>query len=103
VGRPAPPHRCPQGPTDKALLRLLYLIDRYARDNIAPLPITMELEGDTWTVDITVHIPRVCEYEVTGEGETLSDALSNANKRFSHQYILRQQSDKDAEDFLLTH
>ena len=96
-----PPNKCPETEIDRAYQHIMASYERYACGNIAPMPFTMTWEGDTWTVDITVHVPRVCEYEVTGEGDTLAAALSNTSRRFDHQSELYRNSAKDAEVFHL--
>lgn len=48
--------------------------------NVAPIPYTETMEyreekGHFWTVDIHVKVHRLVEFDLTGEGPTLADAL----------------------------
>lgn len=51
-------------------------------ENIAPIPITMtmELRGNKmqWIVDIHIKVHRVTEFDISTQGESLSEALRSA-------------------------
>ena len=78
-------HVCPPSETDARLLHLYKMLEALACDNIAPIPIAMSLENDEWVVDVHVRIKGVTEYEVTGTGKTLADALQRATYYLSRE------------------
>jgi hypothetical protein len=94
--RRAEGHKCPPSKTDAQLARLQDLLQRVAPDNIAPQPIGMMLEGDTWFVDVTVRIRGVTDYEVAGDGKTLADALAKARGNLANQEFNLNRAARDA-------
>lgn len=60
---------------------ILDRMDRYGQ-NVADVPFAQTLEcrdgKKVWIVDIHVKVRRTTEFEISGEGDTLADALRRA-------------------------
>lgn len=61
--------------------------------NIASIPFTVYLErrGDTevWVVDLHVKVRRTIEFELTGEGPTLPEAMRRAYLALNNEPMVR--------------
>jgi len=65
-----------------------------APNNTAPYPLEIVLDSrGIWTVDIHVRIPRITEYELTGVGETLLQALERAHWGLDRETENRKHAD----------
>lgn len=92
-------HECAPSETDAQLARVERLMARHAPGNVAPIPIATAKEDGKWTVDLHVKIPRVTEYEVSSEGDSLADALARAATALTHQSDLRDRATRNAHAF----
>ena len=90
-------HTCSPSPTDVALEALTSTLSRLASGNVATIPIATSLEEGEWTVDISVRIPGVTDYEVSASGKTLADAFAHANALLtSNHNDLRAKATRNA-------
>jgi hypothetical protein len=96
-------HVCPSNELDALYSKLMRRMERYAKNNVARMPIAISWEGGVWYVDLHVWIKGDIEYSIEGEGETLRDALSNACKRLARQWDIRQDAHRDATTFHLVY
>lgn len=96
-------HKCHPSETDRQLLKLEECLTRVAPANIAPIPIAMMFEDGRWTVDVSVRIKSVTDYEVSGTSESLANALVNARRTLSHQTDNERQSYQDAKTYGLSY
>jgi hypothetical protein len=71
--------------------------------NIAAIPYTCYLErrGETlfWVVDLHVKVSRVTEFEVSGEGPTLQEALRRAYLALNNEPMVLSRAAKSNEAF----
>jgi len=74
---------------------LIRTLDRIACGNIAPMPIAITLEEGTWKIDITVHVPRVTEYEAYGCDPDLATALAKANQSLTHYKQIQANAERN--------
>lgn len=82
-----------------AMLDLEAKLERFASGNIASTPIAMMLEDGQWTVDVTVHIPRVTEYAIDATNTDLAVAIAECAANLSNQGILTRSAKQDAKVF----
>lgn len=101
LGRPK--HQCPPHKLDDQFSKLMAVLERVAPANIAPIPIAFMQEDGQWSVDIHVRIRGVTEYEVTGTGDTLSDAIANAQRHLSQQTRNERQASLDSDTFTVAY
>jgi hypothetical protein len=71
--------------------------------NIAPVPYScvVERRGEAmvWVVDLHVKVKRVTEFEVTGEGATLEEALRRAYLSLNNERMIRSRAAATNEAF----
>ena len=70
-------------------------------ENIAPIPYASALEygedgSEHWVVDIHVKVRRAVEFDLTGEGKTLADALRCVYLGLNSEANLRRTNGKAA-------
>ena len=80
-------HKCPMSPLDAAYANLLLSLNRVAPGNIASMPIAMGMENGKWTVDISVRVPGITDYEVSTHGTTLDIAITNAAQYLNDNHV----------------
>ena len=97
-------HVCPEtGTLDIQYKKLLAVLDRIAPANIASIPIAAMLEDGQWSVDVHVRIKGVTEYEITGTGEPLSDAITNAQRQLAHRSYNERKAKRDSQAYGLAY
>jgi hypothetical protein len=102
-GYTRPKHVCPpNGVLDDQYEKLMAGLARVAPANIAPIPVAMMLEDGLWTVDVHVRIKGVTEYEVSGAGETLSDALTNAQRQLANRSTNERRAYRDTKVYSIS-
>lgn len=71
--------------------------------NIATIPfsavIELRDEGPVWVVDLHVKVTRVTEFEVSGEGPTLAEALRRAYLALNNQPMVLRHAASSNEAF----
>lgn len=99
------PHVCTPllSPTDRELHRLLNMLEKVAPDNIAPVPVATMLEAGRWTVDVTVRIKGVTDYDTEGSGESLADALAAATRNLSYRTFNERRAQNEARVYRLAY
>jgi hypothetical protein len=65
-------------------------------ENVAPFPYSetreWRIDGSVWTVDIHIKVLREVEFELTGEGPTLGEALRRVYLGLNSQTNLRRHA-----------
>lgn len=77
------------------LERTTRLMNRLAPDNMAPMPMAMALEGNTWTVDLHIRT-RDKEFEGNAEAKELEDALASARRGLQNYENLHHENPEGA-------
>lgn len=63
----------------------------------------MMFEDNEWTVDVTIKINGIAEYDLSGKHESLSDAIASARREVNKQKYNENRSANDAARYGLSY